>query len=69
MTFASYASVAVAIEQAKGIIIARQGCSAEDAFELLVSMSQRTHVKLHDVAADLVEQARHRAAAACQPGA
>lgn len=93
MTFASYASVALAnarvywrtqrlagqleealstrgvIEQAKGIVIARQGCSAEEAFGLLVSVSQRTHVKLHDVAADLVEQARQQASAAGQPGA
>jgi GAF domain-containing protein len=56
------------IEQAKGIVIAMQGCSDEDAFRLLVGMSQRTHVKLRDVAADLVEQARQQAAAAGQPG-
>jgi GAF domain-containing protein len=55
------------IEQAKGIIIARQGCSADQAFQLLVAMSQRSHVKLHDVAADLVETARNKAAAAQDP--
>jgi AmiR/NasT family two-component response regulator len=55
------------IEQAKGIIIARQGCSADQAFQLLVAMSQRSHVKLHDVAADLAETARNKAAAAQDP--
>ena len=57
------------IEQAKGIVIATQGCSAEDAFGLLVGLSQRTHVKLREVAADLVEQARQKAAVPDQPGA
>jgi len=90
MTFASYASVALAnarvywrtqrladqleqalstrgmIEQAKGIIIAEQGCSADEAFQLLVSASQRSHMKLHDVATDLVGRARDRAAAGGQ---
>ena len=51
------------IEQAKGILIAGQGCSADDAFALLAGVSQRTHVKLHDVAAELVERARQAAAA------
>jgi AmiR/NasT family two-component response regulator len=49
------------IEQAKGILIARQGCSADQAFQLLVQISQRSHVKLHDVARDLVERARNQA--------
>jgi GAF domain-containing protein len=51
------------IEQAKGIIIAGQGCSADEAFQLLVTTSQRSHVKLHDLATELVERARDRAAA------
>ena len=54
------------IEQAKGILIARQGCSADQAFQLLVQLSQRTHVKLHDVARDLVDRARGQATAAGQ---
>ena len=54
------------IEQAKGIIIARQGCSADEAFQALVTVSQRTHVKLHDVAGDLVEKARNEATPAGQ---
>jgi AmiR/NasT family two-component response regulator len=51
------------IEQAKGMIIAEQGCSADEAFQLLVNASQRSHMKLHDLATDLVERARERAAA------
>jgi len=54
------------IEQAKGIIIAEQGCSADQAFQLLVTMSQRRHTKLHDLATELVDHARHRAPAADQ---
>lgn len=49
------------IEQAKGILVAEQGCSDDEAFGLLVAASQRTHTKLHDVAAELVERARSRA--------
>lgn len=57
------------IEQAKGIIITRQGCSADQAFQLLVEISQRSHIKLHDVARDLVARARDQATAARQdPG-
>jgi GAF domain-containing protein len=52
------------IEQAKGILMAKRGCSAEEAFQLLVGMSQRAHIKLHDVASKLVETARSQAAAA-----
>ncbi len=55
------------IEQAKGILIAEQGCSGDEAFELLVSASQRSHTKLHDVAAELVGRARRRAQEAGQP--
>lgn len=51
------------IEQAKGMITAEQGCSADEAFQLLVNASQRSHMKLHDLATDLVERARERATA------
>jgi GAF domain-containing protein len=49
------------IEQAKGILVAQQGCSADEAFDILVRGSQRTHTKLHDVADQLVERARIQA--------
>ena len=43
------------IEQAKGIIMAQQRCGPEEAFELLRQASQRTNVKLHVLAARIVE--------------
>jgi transcriptional regulator with GAF, ATPase, and Fis domain len=42
------------IEQAKGILVAQQHCTPERAFELLTRLSQATHRKLRDCAADLV---------------
>lgn len=44
------------IEQAKGIIMGTQGCSAEHAFNTLVHLSQTRHLKLRDVALRLVEK-------------
>ena len=44
-----------AIEQAKGIIMAQQRCGPQEAFDLLRRASQRTNVKLHVLAAQLVE--------------
>ncbi len=48
--------------------MARQGCTAEQAFQLLVGMSQRAHIKLREVASDLVETARDQAARGPGPG-
>jgi ANTAR domain len=48
------------IEQAKGIIIAQQGCGPDEAFDLLRLASQRANVKLRVLAAELVEQAASR---------
>lgn len=44
------------IEQAKGVIMATMGCSAEDAFGVLRVQSQNENRKLRDVAAELVER-------------
>jgi hypothetical protein len=44
------------IEQAKGILMAREGCGPEEAFDLLRRASQRANVKVHAMAAVLVEQ-------------
>ena len=44
------------IEQAKGVIIAQQRCGPEEAFDLLRQMSQRINVKVHVLAAQIVEQ-------------
>lgn len=38
------------IEQAKGILMARDGCTADEAFDVLRSISQHRNVKLRDVA-------------------
>jgi GAF domain-containing protein len=46
-----------AIEQAKGILMARERCDPQRAFDLLRAVSQRSHVKLCDVARRLVEAA------------
>jgi AmiR/NasT family two-component response regulator len=42
------------IEQAKGALMERMRCSAEEAFAELVRRSQRSHIKLHDVAVALL---------------
>ena len=42
------------IGQAKGILMAREGVSAEEAFDMLRRASQRLNVKLRDVAGDMV---------------
>jgi transcriptional regulator with GAF, ATPase, and Fis domain len=38
------------IEQARGILMARTGCSAEQAFDMLRGDSQRQNANLHDIA-------------------
>ena len=43
------------IEQAKGVIMAQRGCGPEEAFDLLRRASQRTNIKLHALAAQIVE--------------
>jgi len=44
------------IEQAKGIVMAQQECGPEEAFDLLRRVSQRTNVKLHVLAEQIVKQ-------------
>ncbi len=46
------------IEQAKGVLMGREGCSADEAFRLLQHTSQTQHVKLHNVAERLLAAAR-----------
>ncbi len=48
------------IEQAKGVLIARQHCTSEEAFELLVERSQHENRKLRLVADDVVRAAQQR---------
>ena len=51
------------IEQAKGIIMARTGVSADAAFEILVRASQRENRKLRTIATELVERAQQPSSA------
>jgi hypothetical protein len=46
------------IEQAKGIVMAELGCGPEDAFTHLVGLSSNRHVKLRDLAHEIVASAR-----------
>lgn len=48
------------IEQAKGILIARTGCSPDEAFMVLRRASQRTNSKVRDLAARIVADAQSR---------
>lgn len=43
------------IEQAKGILMAREGVDADAAFDILRRASQRTNRKLRDIAAEVVQ--------------
>lgn len=45
------------IDQAKGILMAVHGCSADEAFQRLVQQSQRSNTKVHDVACQLLASA------------
>jgi hypothetical protein len=45
------------IEQAKGILIAQTGCSPEEAFALLRQASQRSNVRVSELAASIVDRA------------
>jgi AmiR/NasT family two-component response regulator len=44
------------IEQAKGIVMAERLCTPDQAFDVLVTMSQESNVPLRDVARALVYQ-------------
>ena len=48
------------IDQAKGILMARFGYSADDAFRHLVAVSQKRNVKLRDIARDIVTRVQDR---------
>ena len=45
------------IEQAKGILMAQQGCSEDQAFDALRRASQRENIKVRDLAASIVARA------------
>jgi GAF domain-containing protein len=45
------------IERAKGLIMAREGMTEDQAFEVLVQTSQRENRKVHDIAAEILTSA------------
>lgn len=45
------------VEQAKGILMAQTGCTADEAFDMLRTASQRSNVKLRDVALKITQGA------------
>jgi GAF domain-containing protein len=49
------------IDQAKGILMAREGFNADDAFEVLRRASQRANRRVHDLAQEIVDGARREA--------
>jgi GAF domain-containing protein len=51
------------IDQALGVLMTRTGASPEEAFERLRGMSQTQHLKLHQVAQTLLDEAVRRARA------
>lgn len=56
------------IDQAKGILMAVHGCTADEAFAKLAEESQRRNVKLNKVAGDFLEAARRKAGRQGSPG-
>jgi AmiR/NasT family two-component response regulator len=52
------------IEQAKGVIMAMQRCTPDEAFDFLREVSQRSNRKLVAVAAEVVERAQRAGAPA-----
>jgi hypothetical protein len=50
------------IDQAKGIIIARYGCDADEAFQRLVKVSRNKNIKLRELARILVERTQRPSA-------
>lgn len=52
------------IGEAKGILIEREGCSRDDAFDILRRASQRENRKLRDIAEEIVRKAERRMSSA-----
>jgi hypothetical protein len=45
------------IEQAKGVLMAQAACRPDEAFDIRRRASQRTNIKVRDLAADIVQRA------------
>ena len=48
------------IGQAKGILMVKQGLSDEEAFEILVKLSQTSNIKLREIAQKIVDRANEK---------
>ena len=48
------------IEQAKGVLMASRGCTEDEAFRLLVELSQNSNTKLREVAESLVARTQYQ---------
>jgi hypothetical protein len=57
------------IEQAKGILMAQAGCGPDEAFDMLRRASQRTNVRVRDLAAEIVGRSVTRGRPKPPPGA
>jgi GAF domain-containing protein len=55
------------IEQAKGVLMSSRRCDADEAFAILVKLSQQSHRKLREVAQALVDQITADSRLASQP--
>ena len=42
------------IDQAKGVLIAKHGCTPDEAFDMLSTASQRSNKKVREIAAGIV---------------
>jgi AmiR/NasT family two-component response regulator len=49
------------IEQAKGVLMAQQGCDANQAFDLMRKASQRSNLSVRELAERIVKTAQQRA--------
>ncbi|MFI8567042.1 ANTAR domain-containing protein [Rhodococcus sp. NPDC078407] len=49
-----------AIEQAKGVIMALRGCTADEAFAIMATQSQQRNIKVADIAASIIESVPSR---------
>lgn len=56
------------IEQAKGMIVEQNGCTAEEAFDLLRKASQHSNVPVRELAARIVGK-QHASKPGPRPGA
>jgi len=56
------------IDQAKGVLIARHGCTPDEAFDMLCTASQRNNRKVREIAAGIVSTMQDGAPDTAQPG-